>query len=249
MNRQSKEMIVKELDGKVALVTGSAHGIGKAIAIALADRGANIVLADKDTVGMQSVAKSIVDLGVQAEAIPTDVTDEQQIDNLFDKTVQRFGRVDILVNNAGLFGASPIDEMSTETWDRLIAVDLRGPFMCTRSAFRIMKKQGGGRIINIGSISAQRVRPNNAAYSVAKFGLVGLTHTTALEGRKYGINCGILHPGEVLHEGRPREMQKEPAMTPEQIAAAAAYMACQPPGVNVLELIQLNPLQPYVGRG
>ena len=240
---------MKELDGKVAMVTGSAHGIGKAIAIALAEKGANIVLADTDTAGMQSVAKSITALGVQAEAVPTDVTNEQQVDNLFAKTMQRFGRVDVLVNNAGLFGASPIDEMSTETWDRLIAVDLRGPFLCTRSAFRIMKKQGGGRMINIGSISAQRVRPNNAAYSVAKFGLTGLTHTVALEGRKYGINCGILHPGEVFHERIPREKQKEPAMTPEQIAAAAAYMACQPPDVNVLELIQLNPLQPYVGRG
>jgi NAD(P)-dependent dehydrogenase (short-subunit alcohol dehydrogenase family) len=174
---------------------------------------------------------------------------EQAIDALFGKTMQRFGRLDVLVNNAGVFGAAPIDEMSTETWDRLIATDLRAPFLCTRAAFRIMKKQGGGRIVNIGSISAQRVRPNNAAYSAAKFGLVGLTHTTALEGRKYGINCGVLHPGEVLHEGRPAEMQKEPYMTTDEIAAGAVFMACQPPNVNVLELIQLNPQQLYVGRG
>ncbi len=242
-------MILKELDGKVALVTGSAHGIGKAIAIALAQRGANIVVADKDLTGAQAVAKSIAGMGVESLAVSSDVTDEHQVENLFANTMERFGRVDVLVNNAGLFGPAPIDEMTTETWDRLIAVDLRGPFLCTRAAFRIMKKQGGGRIINIGSISAQRVRSNNAAYSVAKFGLVGLTHTTALEGRDYGINCGILHPGEVYHESRPREMQKQPSMTPEQLAAAAAYMACQPPDVNVLELIQLNPLQPYVGRG
>ncbi|OGO40099.1 MAG: short-chain dehydrogenase, partial [Chloroflexi bacterium RBG_16_57_8] len=195
------------------------------------------------------VEKSMRDIGVRAEAVPTDVMLEQEIESLFARATEAFGRLDILVNNAGVFGAAPIDEMSTETWDRLIATDLRAPFLCTRAAFRIMKKQGGGRIINIGSISAQRVRPNNAAYSAAKFGLVGLTHTTALEGRKYGINCGVLHPGEVLHEGRPPETQKEPAMTTEEIAAAAVFMACQPPGVNILELVQLNPQQLYVGRG
>ena len=166
-----------QLTGKIALVTGSAHGIGKAIAIGLAREGANMALADKDTDALRIVQKSIIDMGVEAEAVPTDVMVEQDIEALFRKTMERFGRLDVLVNNAGVFGAAPIDEMSTETWDRLIATDLRAPFLCTRSAFRIMKAQGGGRIINIGSISAHRVRPNNAAYSSAKFGLVGLTHT------------------------------------------------------------------------
>ena len=238
-----------QLNGKIALVTGSAHGIGKAIAMGLAREGADLVLADKDIAGLKTVEKAILDLGVRADTVQADVTQEQSIEAIFAKTMERFGRLDILVNNAGVFGAAPIDEMSTETWDRLIATDLRAPFLCTRAAFRIMKKQGGGRIINIGSISAQRVRPNNAAYSAAKFGLVGLTHTTALEGRQYGINCGVLHPGEVLHEGHPAEMQKAPHMTTDEIAAAAVFMACQPPGVNVLELIQLNPQQLYVGRG
>ncbi len=238
-----------QLNDKVALVTGSAHGIGKAIAIGLAKQGANLVMADKDSAGLKALEKSILDLGVKVELVPTDVTKEPDIEALFSKTMDRFGRLDILVNNAGVFGGGPIDEMSTDTWDRVIATDLRGPFLCTRAAFRIMKKQGGGRIVNIGSISAQRVRPNNAPYSTAKFGLVGLTHTTALEGRQYGINCGILHPGEVLHEGRPIEMQKEPYMTTEETAAAAVFMASQPPDVNVLELIQLNPRQTYVGRG
>jgi NAD(P)-dependent dehydrogenase (short-subunit alcohol dehydrogenase family) len=238
-----------QLSDKVALVTGSAHGIGRAIAIGLARQGANLVMGDKDATGLQALQKTILDIGVQVELVPTDVTKEQDIEALFSRTMSRFGRLDILINNAGVFGAAPIDEMTTETWDRLIATDLRAPFLCTRAAFRIMRKQGGGRIVNIGSISAQRVRPFNAAYSAAKFGLVGLTHTTALEGRQYGINCGVLHPGEVLHEGRPIELQKEPYMTTDEIAAAAVFMACQPPGVNVLELIQLNPKQTYVGRG
>jgi len=238
-----------QLDGKIALVTGSAHGIGKAIALGLARQGASLVLGDKDAAGLQAVAKMARDLGVQVETVPADVTVEADIEAMFARATDRFGRLDILVNNAGVFGAAPIDEMTTETWDRLIATDLRAPFLCTRAAFRIMKKQGGGRIINIGSISAQRVRSNNAAYSAAKFGIVGLTHTAALEGRQYGINCGVLHPGEVFHEGMPIEKQTEPAMTTDEIAAAAVFMACQPPGVNIFELIALNPKQPYVGRG
>jgi len=237
------------LDGKVAMVTGSAKGIGKAIAIGLAQQGANLVLADKDVPVMKITEKMIADLGVQVEAVPTDVTEEKQIEAAFAKTMERFGRLDILVNNAGLFYSAPIEEMTTEGWDKLIATSLRGAFLCTRAAFRIMKKQGEGRIINIGSISAQRVRLNNAAYSTAKFGLVGLTHTTALEGRKFGITCGCLHPGETLFEGRPSGMQKEPAMSREEVAAAAVFMACQPPHVNVLELTLLHREQLYLGRG
>jgi len=253
-----------QLDGKVALVTGSAHTIGKAIAIGLAREGANLVLADKDIPAMQVTEKTISDIGVQVEAVPTDVTDERQIDALFAKLMGRFGRLDILVNNAGLFYASPIEDMTTEGWDKLIATSLRAPFLCTRAAFRIMKKQGDGRIINIGSISAQRVRLNNAAYSAAKYGLVGLTHTTALEGRKYGINCGCLHPGNVRRDSIPRDgmppprapnepareaMTPEAMMTPDEIAATAVFMACLPPHINILELVQLPREQTFLGRG
>ena len=238
-----------QLDGKVSIVTGAAHGIGKAIALGLARVGSNLVIGDIDVAGMKAVEATALSLGIKVEAVPTDVMSEASIEALFARTMERFGRLDILINNAGVFGAAPIDEMTTETWDRLISTDLRAPFLCTRAAFRIMKKQGGGRIINIGSISAHRVRPNNAAYSAAKFGLVGLTHTAALEGRDFGISCGVLHPGEVFHERFPAEMQKMPGMTTDELAAAAVYMACQPPGVNVLEMIQMNPRQPYVGRG
>jgi NAD(P)-dependent dehydrogenase (short-subunit alcohol dehydrogenase family) len=117
-----------------------------------------------------------------------------------------------------------------------------------------MKKHEGGRIINIGSISASRVRPANAPYSSAKFGLVGLTQTIALEGREHNINCGILHPGLVMQDDVPPDAPQLPptdipVMKPEEIAAAAVYMACQPPHVNVLEMVQLPKDQPYLGRG
>ena len=108
--------------------------------------------------------------------------------------MEHYHRLDILVNNAGAFSWGPFDQLPTETWDDVIAINLRGAFLCARAAFRIMKDQGGGRIINIGSISASRVHPRNAPYSCSKFALVGLTQTIALEGREHNINCGILHP-------------------------------------------------------
>lgn len=241
---------MRQLDGKVAIVTGASRGIGKAISIGLAQQGANLVLAARTILDLKKTQAAIINYGVMAEVVPTDVTSEQQIENMFDKTMERFGRLDILVNNAGVFINEPIDQMSTETWDRVIAIELRAPFICTRAAFRIMKKQGGGRIINIGSISAQRVRPNTAPYNCAKFGLIGLTHTTALEGRPFGITCGCLHPGVTgdLTKNASRK-NPEPMMSYEETAATAVYMACQPPDVNILEVIQLPREQPYLGRG
>lgn len=110
-----------------------------------------------------------------------------------------------------------------------------------------MKEQGGGRISNIGSISAQRVRPNSAPYSSSKFGLVGLTHCTALDGREFGITCGCLHPGNTLSERRVEDT--EPMISLKELASAAVFMACQPPHLNVFELILLPRDQVYVGRG
>ncbi|MBI3463356.1 MAG: SDR family NAD(P)-dependent oxidoreductase [Planctomycetes bacterium] len=152
-------------------------------------------------------------------------------------------------------GGGAIDGLSTEAWDKVIAVNLRAPFLCTRAAFRIMKKQGGGRIINIGSISAQRVRPHSAPYSASKHGIWGLTQVTALEGREHGITCCCLHPGNVLierrEEGRAqgREQDLEPMMTVDEIAEVAVLMATLPPHVEMLEAIVLPREQLYLGRG
>lgn len=241
---------MRQLDGKVAIVTGASRGIGKAISIGLAQQGANLVLAARNIADLQETQASVITYGVRGEVVPTDVTSEEQIENLFGKTREYFGRLDILVNNAGVFINEPIEQMSTETWDRVVDIELRAPFICTRAAFRIMKPQGGGRIINIGSISAQRVRPFTAPYNSAKFGLVGLTHTTALEGRPYGITCGILHPGITGNLSQnAKKKNPDPMMSYEETAATAVYMACQPPDVNILEVIQLPREQPYLGRG
>jgi NAD(P)-dependent dehydrogenase (short-subunit alcohol dehydrogenase family) len=241
------------LENKVALVTGSSRSIGKAIAIAFAKEGADLVLAARNIEGLNATAKVIKDLGRKAAVVPTDVKVESQIENLFKVTMTLFGRLDILVNNSGIFNNGPIDKISTEDWDNVIATNLRAPFLCTRAAFAIMKKQGGGRIINIGSISASRVRQFNAPYSSAKFGLKGLTQTTALEGREFNITCGIFNPGNVERDNDPSRpppgSPKEPRMKQEEVAAAVVFMVSQPPDVNVLEIIQLPKDQLYLGRG
>ncbi|MDP6779188.1 MAG: SDR family oxidoreductase [Candidatus Latescibacteria bacterium] len=241
-----------KLDGKVALVTGASRGIGKGIARGLAQEGAALVMASRDPETLEAAAEEIRGEGVDVLAHAADVSDDGQVGELFRQAMAQFRRLDILVNNAGAFDGGPIDQLSIEAWDKVIAVNLRGPFLCTRAAVRIMKAQGGGRIINIGSISAQRVRPNSAPYSTSKFGIWGLTQVTALEGRDHGIACSCLHPGNTLVERRQDsgvESDDEPMMSVEELAQAAVLMATLPPHVNMLESIVLPVGQLYVGRG
>ena len=248
-----------KLDGKVAIVTGGNRGIGKGIARGLAAEGASIVLAARGVEELNQTAEELTASGATVLTVPTDVTDEAQVEALFEKTMEGFHRVDILVNNSGAFDGGPLDELSTEAWDNVIAVNLRGPFLCTRAAMRIMKKQasllsrsgGGGRIINIGSISAQRVRPNSAPYSTSKFGIWGLTQVTALEGREHGIAASCLHPGNTLVErvSDREDPPSEPMMQVDELAQAAVLMATLPPHVNMLEAIVMPTDQLYIGRG
>ena len=241
-----------KLEGKVALVTGGSRGIGKGIARGLAAEGADLVLASRDPAALDETAKELEGEQSTVIAVPTDVSYEGQVEALFGEAMDRFGRLDILVNNAGAFDGGPIEDLSADAWDHVIAVNLRAPFLCTRAAFRIMKEQDGGKIINIGSISAQRVRPNSAPYSTSKFGIWGLTQCTALEGRPYGISCSCLHPGNTLVERRidsGSNSDDEPMMSVDELAEAAVLMATLPLHVNMLEAIVLPVEQIYVGRG
>ncbi len=240
-----------KLAGKVALVTGAGRGIGRGIARGLAREGASLILAARNESELAAAANEVKAIGGEALAVPADVTSEEQVDALFAKLRERFGRLDLLVNNAGAFDGGPLEELSVEDWDKVIAVNLRAPFLCTRAAMRMMKPQGGGRIINIGSISAQRVRYHSAPYSASKHGLWGLTQVTALEGRDHGITCGCLHPGNIQVERRLTERVEdaEPMMTVDEIAEVAVLMASLPPHVEMLEAIVLPSKQLYVGRG
>jgi NAD(P)-dependent dehydrogenase (short-subunit alcohol dehydrogenase family) len=187
--------------------------------------------------------------GATVVAIPTDVTDETQVSSLFMQAMQRFGRLDILVNSAGAFDGGPIEELTLQTWNQVIGACVTGPFLCTREAFRIMKPARHGRIINIGSISAQRSRENMSPYTTAKFAIDGFTQSAALEGRDFGICVSCLHPGNVMVERRANSGDGEPMMEVATIARAALLMATLPPDVNMLSAIVLPLTQKYIGRG
>jgi len=244
-----------QLDGKVAIVTGGGSGIGKGIARAYAEEGCAVVIAGRNAQRLDAVAEELRATGSTIVPIPTNVTDEAQVKALFAQTMERFGRLDIVVNSSGAFDGGPIDEISLDAWNNVIGANLTGPFLCIREAFPIMRKAGGGRIINIGSISAQRTRENMAPYTSSKCGVWGLTQSAALEGRPYGIAVSCLHPGNTLVERRAAGLQAgrseddEPMIAVEDMARVALLMATLPPEANMLEAIVLPITQLYVGRG
>jgi NAD(P)-dependent dehydrogenase (short-subunit alcohol dehydrogenase family) len=241
-----------QLDGKIAIITGAGTGIGKGITRAFAREGATLVLSSRNRNNLEESAVEARALGATAEVIPADVTVEADVVALFAQTMEHFGRLDILINNSGAFDGGPLDQMSLETWRKVIDVNLTGPFLCAREAMKIMKAQGGGRILNIGSISAQMPRMNSAPYTSSKHGLVGLTKCIALEGRGHGISAGCLHPGNTLTERRgasDKESDQEPMMTVDELASIALAMAALPGHATVLEAIALPVEQLYVGRG
>jgi len=238
----------KLLDEKVAIVTGANDGIGKGIAQAFASEGAKVVLAARNVQRLNAVAEAIRSQGSSALSVPTDVSHEAEVIALFQTTVREFGRLDILVNNAGIAHQAPLEQTSLEMWQKTLDVNLTGAFLCTREAVKIMKPQRTGRVINIGSISVQMPRPNFAAYSCSKAGLVSLTKTTALIGRDYGIAAGCIHPGNT-NTAQMAETPDEPAMEVTDLVKAVMAMATLPPNVNMLETIVLPVTQLYLGRG
>jgi NAD(P)-dependent dehydrogenase (short-subunit alcohol dehydrogenase family) len=247
---------VGQLDGRVAIVTGGGSGIGKAIAAALCEEGCSVVIAGRNAERLLDAASKVEGTGLKVVAIPTDVTDQAQVATLFRQTVDHFGRLDILVNNAAVFDSGRIDQVSLEAWNHVIGTNVTGAFLCTREAFRIMKDAGGGRIVNIGSISAQRPRAHSAPYATSKHAIWGLTLSTALDGREFGITASCVHPGNVMVERRAdgharagRDEGAETMISTEEIARTVLFMVTLPPEANMLEAIVLPVRQPYLGRG
>ena len=237
------------LRDKVALVTGGGSGIGKAIAKALLAEGCKVIINGRNEEKLNQ-AKS--ELGANVESIVCDVTDEGQVENTFKEIISNYGSLDILINNAGMAAKAKAHELKYETWKKVINVNLNGAFLCAREAMKIMIKQKSGRIINIGSISGQMSRPENAAYTASKFGLEGLTRALALDGREYGIAVSILHPGNVgtdIWKGREEIAEREGLVPLEDIAKLAVTMLSMSPNVNILGSVILPITQPYLGRG
>ncbi|HEY2786695.1 MAG TPA: SDR family oxidoreductase [Fimbriiglobus sp.] len=246
----------------VAIVTGAGSGIGRAVALALWHNDYAVVLAGRRP---EALNQTIALAGSGHEgllAVPCDVTDPTAVRNLFDQTVAAFGRVDLLFNNAGT-GAPPVplDELTLEQWQTVVAVNLTGVFLCTREAFRVMKAQfpRGGRIINNGSISAHTPRPNSAPYTATKHAITGLTKSCALDGRAWDIACGQIDIGNAetemtarMKSGIPQAngtVAAEPTMDVANVAKSVVYMASLPLDANVLFLTVAATKMPFVGRG
>lgn len=247
---------------RIALVTGAGSGIGQASALALARAGWCVALAGRRLDRLAPVAQAVTELGVEALAVPADVGDPAQVDNLFDQVRQTFGRLDLLFNNAGA-GAPPVplEELTFEAWKRVVDVNLTGSFLCAQGAIRMMKAQDpkGGRIINNGSISAHAPRPNSAPYTATKHAITGLTRSISLDGRAHDIVCGQIDIGNAetpltarMSQGVPQadgRMAVEPVMDVAHVADAIVYMAGLPLEANVQFMTVMASKMPFVGRG
>ena len=189
-------MSTKSLDGRVAIVTGGSRGIGRAIATLLAEDGAAVVVSGRDADRLQRTAKELEALGSAVLGVVADVAIREDAERLVDSTRQRFGRVDILVNNAGVIRDGLLVRLRDEDWDRVIDVNLRGAFLMTRSATKLMIRQkSGGRVINIASTAGAMGNAGQANYSAAKAGLIGFTKATARELAHWTILVNAVAPG------------------------------------------------------
>ncbi len=186
---------------KIAIVTGGGTGIGRAIARGLAEVGANVVICARRAEKCTEAAKEIeAATGAKMDAFPCDVSNKREVEALVWTTAERFGRIDILVNNAGTTSTYPILELPEEEWDRVMATNLKGPFLCSQAVGRVMAENGGGTIINIGSQLGDAGRANRAHYVTSKAGIKMLTKALAIDLGKYGIRVNNVAPGPVETE-------------------------------------------------
>lgn len=185
------------LGGRVALVTGGGRGLGRALALALAEAGADVALAARSPGEIERVAAEVEERGRRSLAVPTDVTDEAAVERLVQRTLDDLGKLDVLVNNSGVVQVSLLIATSPEDWDRVVATNLRGTFLCMRAAGRHFAEQGSGKVINVSSNLAFKGRPRFSAYSASKAAIAVMTRTAAVEWAKFGAQVNAIAPGYV----------------------------------------------------
>jgi NAD(P)-dependent dehydrogenase (short-subunit alcohol dehydrogenase family) len=251
----------KQLQDKVAIVTGASNGIGRGIAELFAAEGAKTVLVARRTELLNEVAAGIELRGGEAMSAPTDLTQEEAVTALFATVKKAYGRLDVLVNNAGIATHMNTEDITLKYWREALDINITAAFLCSREAIRIMKAQTpqGGRIINIGSVSAKTPRPDSLPYTTTKFGLQGMTHQLTMDGRKHNIVASIIHPGATLssfttRRGRTKagagDKPEDYVMTAEDVAKVAVLMAALPQEVNLYEATILpNHMRSFIGRG
>lgn len=248
-------------DPRVAIITGAGSGIGRAVALALSREHYVLVLSGRHRTTLEET-RAMIAPDVAVECVAGDVGRADDVAQLFERAIDRFSRVDLLVNNAGVTAPGvALEEITLEQWQQVVDTNLTGTFLCTQQAFRIMKTQQprGGRIINNGSISAHTPRPNSAPYTATKHAVTGLTKSTSLDGRAFGIACGQIDVGnaatafsEPMERGivQPNgQVAREARMDVDDVARAVVYMASLPLEANVLFMTVMANAMPYVGRG
>jgi NAD(P)-dependent dehydrogenase (short-subunit alcohol dehydrogenase family) len=247
---------------KVALVTGGGGGIGRAVALALAQDGYSVVVAGRRKLSLEATVADGLNVGARMLAVTADVGDPLSVRALFATVKAAFGRLDLLFNNAGL-GAPPVplEDLTYEEWKSVVDTNLTGTFLCTQEAIKLMKSQHprGGRIINNGSMSAHAPRPLSGAYTATKHAITGLTKSTSLDCRDYDIACGQIDIGNAatemtrsLVEGTLQAsgaLEVEPRMDVQHVARAVVHMASLPLDANVLFMTVMATKMPFVGRG
>ena len=247
---------------KIALITGAGSGIGRTVAVGLLNDGWDVVLAGRRAEPLQALAAEAATRGQTTVVAPTDVSDPESVQALFDVIERAFGRLDLLFNNAGVNApAVPMDELPLDKWFSVLNTNVTGVFLCARAAFGLMRRQSlqGGRIINNGSVSAHTPRPFTAPYTASKHAVTGLTKALALDGRAFNIIASQIDIGNALTELSERmtrgvlqangTVAPEPMMDAQHVADAVRHIAAMPLSANVLNMTVMASAMPYVGRG
>ncbi len=223
------------LQNQTAIVTGGGSGIGKGIALALAEAGANVVLCGRRPAPLARVLDTIRQRGGSGISVQADVSGASDVDRLMQAALQTFGGLDILINNAGIAGGGRIHAHNIETWDRVMAVNLRGPFLTARAALAHMRAQRSGHIINISSESGIEYYPGNGAYGVAKHALNALGEFITRENQEHNIRVDTICPGMVISEMTETApgLNMEKCLTAADIADLALWLLTRPPNVKI----------------
>lgn len=239
------------MKGQTAIVTGGGRGIGKAIAETLARRGVNIAVVDVNLDIAKETSAELEKLGVKSIALKADVSNSSDVGSLFENSLKEFGRIEILINNAGITRDALLLRMKEEEWDAVLNINLKGTFLCSKEAVKVMSKQRYGRIISIASVVAFMGNPGQANYSDSKAGIIGLTKTIAKEYASRGITANAIAPGfittamtEMLPENVKNEMLKAIPMsrfgTVEDVANAVVFFAAPEAGYITGHVIHVN---------
>ena len=236
---------------RIAVITGASRGIGRSIALALAAKGATIVAVDMDQAATDAVVAELQAVGTKALAVVGNVTVPADVERMIDAAMEAFGRVDILVNNAGITRDGLLMRMKDEDWDAVLNVNLKGAFLCTRAAFKVMSKQRYGRIINIASVVGQMGNAGQANYCASKAGLIGLTKSNARELAKRSITVNAVAPGfiatamtdalsEKVREELTAQIPLERLGSADDIANAVVFLAGEQSGYITGHVLSVN---------